>query len=64
MILEDDVENRDPRQRDIEDGLAVLRRLYEIRSVRRNGGEDDPEPQDTGLPKSLPEGVPEITSRD
>lgn len=63
MILEHDVENRDPRQQQgIEDGLAVLRRLHEIRGTRLDGGEHDPEQQDADLPG--PEAAPELTSRD
>lgn len=64
MILEQDVENRDSRQHGIEDGLAVLRRLHEIRGARRDGGEYNSEQEDADLPESSPKTAPKLTPRD
>lgn len=64
MILEQNAENRDPRQHGIEDGLAVLRRLHEIRGTRANGVEHGQEQRDSGRPGSLPEAVAERAGGD
>jgi hypothetical protein len=63
LILEQDVENRDSPQRDIEGGLAVLRRLHELRGTRRNG-DDDPGQREASLPGNSPKDVPERTDAD